>query len=324
MSKIAFDIGSTVTRVSVGDKIIFQQPTCLAIDRSSGETVAIGTQAYSLLGKTAKQLEIQFPVTEGIVADTQSLTTYLTGVLQACRAEVSSTLKARLLGHQAAVAYHACSTTAQQVRLQRVFQQIGLRARFVLCPEAISAHLIKKRPAQSLCMIDIGGTTTVCSVVTNGSHLQSYKIPWGGIRLTEGIQRWLAKEEQFAVGWHEAERLKQALAAVFTEKTLAKYRTHKAVVRGQDLSTHVGKSLVVSREQLSFVVQTQAEEFVLGVTQFLTQLPREMVSALLADGVTFVGGGSLLPGLAEFLQEKLACEVSCAPNPDLTCIRGLA
>lgn len=323
MSKIAFDIGSTVTRVSVGDKIIFQQPTCVALDRGSGETLVIGTKAYSLLGKTAKQLEILFPVSEGIVADTTSLAIYLEEVLKECKAELSNSLKTTLFGHEAVVAYNACSTSAQQARLHTVFQKIGLRAQFVLCPEAVAVSLTKKRSAQSLCLIDIGGSSSICSIVTNGTHLQSHKIPWGGIRVTESIQRFLAKEEQFAVGWHEAERLKRALAAVFIDTTLAKYRSHKSVIRGQDLSTHVGKTLVMTREELSGVTQPQAEEFVLGVTEFLAQLPREMVSALLAEGITFVGGGSQLPGLAAFLQEKLACEVSCAPNPDLACMRGL-
>ncbi|NCN82378.1 MAG: hypothetical protein GW947_00260 [Candidatus Pacebacteria bacterium] len=323
MSKIAFDIGSTVTRVSVGDRILFQQPTCLALERETGAVVAIGTQAYSLLGKTAKQIEILFPVLAGVVADTNNLSAFLSQVLKEIKPDLSKNIQTTLFGHRGLVAYNPCSTVAQKARLQAVFQHLGLRTQFILRPEAIAVHLTKKQPTQSLCLIDIGGSSSICSIITNFTHVQSYEIPWGGIQLTESLQRYLAQKEQFAVGWHEAERLKRALVAVFTEKTLAKYRDHKSVVRGQDLSTHVGKTLVVSREQLAEIVQPQAIDFLNGVTEFLALLPREVVSAVLASGITLVGGGSQLPGLAELLQEKLACEVISVAHPDLACVQGL-
>jgi len=323
MSKIAFDIGSTVTRVAVGGLVLFQQPTCLALERNSGAVMAIGDNAYSLLGKTAKQLTIHFPISAGVVADTAALTKFLGQVIKKIQSELPVNLTSLLLGHQAIVAYNPCSTAAQQSRLRAVFQEIGLRTQFVLSSEAVVARSTKKNHSQSMCLVDIGGSTTICSIVTNGSHVQSHTIPWGGIRLTEGIQRHLLREEQFAVGWHEAERLKRALAAVFHSQTLAKYRDHKNVVRGQDILTHVGKTLVVSREQLAVVVEPQVAEFLAGVTEFFQVLPREMVSSILEGGVLLVGGGAQLPGLAELLQEKLACKVTTAKDPDLVCVRGL-
>ncbi|OGJ15654.1 MAG: hypothetical protein A2632_00520 [Candidatus Pacebacteria bacterium RIFCSPHIGHO2_01_FULL_46_16] len=323
MSKIAFDIGSTVTRVVVGGEVLFQQPTCLALERESGAMMAIGSQAYSLLGKTARQLEIHFPVLAGVVADTTNLSLYLTKVFKQLPTATSMSLASLLLGRQVVVAYSPCSTSTQKARLALVFRQLGMRTQLVLRPEAVVAYLAKKQPIQSSCLVDIGGSATVCSIVTNGIHVQSHCIPWGGIQLTERVQQYLLREEQLAVGWHEAERLKCALAAVFSLQTLAKYRDHKGVVRGQDTLTHVGKTLVITREQLATVVQPQIEELLAGVTEFLALLPREMVTSILESGVTLVGGGSQLSGLADLLQEKLACKVAVSEQPDIVCVRGL-
>ncbi|PIR60085.1 MAG: hypothetical protein COU67_03490 [Candidatus Pacebacteria bacterium CG10_big_fil_rev_8_21_14_0_10_44_54] len=315
MPTIAFDIGSTFTRVAVGSEIIFQQPTCIALEKKSRQVVTTGTAAYALLGKTAKNLDLLFPVSAGVVADTSTLLAYLREVLKLQRRVLPSSFSSLVFGRKVLAACNPCCTVAQKARLNSVLQQAGLRATLVVRPESIAK--------ETSCVIDIGGGTTVCSVVTNGSHVQSHCIPWGGIQLTEYVQRHLLETEQFAVGWHEAERLKRALAAVFTSHTLAKYRAHKSVVRGQDMTKRIGKTLVVTREQLSTVIQPQVFELLDGIIVFFSRLPRELASGIIEEGIVLVGGGSLLSGLAEFLQEKLACRVTVAKNPELVCVKGL-
>ncbi|PIR62915.1 MAG: hypothetical protein COU65_00885 [Candidatus Pacebacteria bacterium CG10_big_fil_rev_8_21_14_0_10_42_12] len=307
------DVGSTTTRVVGSDgSVLFYEPTCLVLDRSSQTVISIGSDAYAVLGKLPSQVRILFPIHNGAVADTKVLAQYLKAMLDRIDSPFSAIEYA--LGRQVRVAISSTASKVQEEQLSIAWKEAGCRATFVKRSESVSF-------SGTRCLVDIGGQTTECSIVTDGSCVASKKFLWGGILLTELLQRHMRSQEQCVLGWHEAERLKKELGMVSVTQSRPKDR-HMAV-RGKDVLQHTGKTAIVQQSSLVPVLTQATEELAAEIIGFFAQLPSEVVTGVLDSGVVLVGGGSQLGGLTDFLTEKLSCPVRVAEKPDLASAIGL-
>ncbi|PIY80661.1 MAG: hypothetical protein COY80_01645 [Candidatus Pacebacteria bacterium CG_4_10_14_0_8_um_filter_42_14] len=307
------DVGSTMTRVVGSDgSVLFYEPTCLVLDRASNTTLSIGLQAYAALGKLPSQVRIIFPIHNGSVADTKVLTQYLRAVLDRINEPLSAVEFA--LGRKVQVAIPGTATRVQQEQFAVAWKDAGCRATFVNRSETVSYEGTR-------CLVDIGGQVTECSIVTDGSYVAAKKFLWGGIFLTELLQRYMRSEEGCVLGWHEAERLKRELGMVASSQLSVKDK--RMAVRGKDVLQHTGKTALVQQSSLIPVLSKAAQELATELVSFFSQLPSEIVTGVLDSGVVLIGGGSQLGGLAEFLTEELSCPVRVAENPGLASAIGL-
>jgi rod shape-determining protein MreB len=321
MSIYYFDIGSTMVRVMHGGVVVWQEPSCIAIHRTSDAVLAVGTKAYRLLGKTTAQIRVIFPVQFGVIADERAYQQLLLAVTKSFSTPLS--LWDKLLGVRGTFA-HLSSVTPQEKRIvKQSLRRVGLR-RLQLLDQTVSAAAFLQlvdSGGKSFCIIDIGGQVSEVAIITGHEVVAVKRLRWGGVQCTELIQEAIMRKHEAAVSWHTAEQVKKELGVVSSN---GKVKQHKLSIRGKSALTQLGKTMVVSSEEISPVCTKFAQEIVKAVQLVFSQAPAEVVTSCLDQGIFIVGGGAALQGLAGYLQDQLSAEV-CVPNePETVVLRGLA
>ncbi len=319
-SRFYFDVGSTTVRVLYDGKVVWQEPSCIAIHQSTEKVVAVGAKAYQLLGKTTDQVKVLFPVQYGVVSDSQAYDQLLKIVVQQCSPQLG--LLDYILGMKGGFAHLSTYTPQERKILQASLSQAGMgrvQLRDQILAAAASLQLLDKG-GRSYCVIDIGGQVSEVAIITGREVVVSKRLKWGGVQCTELLQECIIQKYQSAVSWHTAELVKKELGEVSLNGSV---KNHKLSVRGKNLLTQLGKTVVVSSEDIAPVCTQFASEIVRAVQLVFSQAPAEIVTSCLEQGIFLVGGGSSLKGLSNYLQQQLSAEVFIANDANQAVIKGL-
>ena len=315
-----FDVGSTTARVLHQGEVIWQEPSCIAVHRTRDEVLAVGAKAYQLLGKTTEQVRVLFPVQYGVVSDQHAYEQLLQAISLHFKNQLS--LWEHFMGVAGCYSHLASFTPQEKTIVQKSLANVGL-GRLKLCDQVLAAAAtlqLLDRGGRSYCVIDIGGQVSEVAIITGQEVVAIKRLRWGGVQCTELIQEFIVQKYESAVSWHTAEQIKKEVGEVPSgSKTI----NHKLSVRGKNLLTQMGKTVVVSGEDLLPVCTQFADEIVSAVQLLFGQAPTEIVTSCLEQGIFLVGGGALMKGLPGYLQQKLAAEVSVAHDPDHAIVRGL-
>jgi rod shape-determining protein MreB len=82
MQEIAIDLGTANTIIYYEDKVVVDEPSIVAKDRSTGRIVAIGRLAQQMHGKTHKNIETIRPLKDGVIADFQAAEEMIKGMIK--------------------------------------------------------------------------------------------------------------------------------------------------------------------------------------------------------------------------------------------------
>ena len=67
---VGIDLGTTNVLVNLyGKGIILNEPSVVAIDTRSQEVIAIGHEAYEMMGRTPESIQVIQPLKGGVIAD---------------------------------------------------------------------------------------------------------------------------------------------------------------------------------------------------------------------------------------------------------------
>ena len=163
---------------------------------------------------------------------------------------------------------------------------------------AIGAGLPVHEPAGNM-VVDIGGGTTEVAVISLGGIVASESIRIAGDELDEAIINFVKKEYSLALGERTAEEIKIALGSAYPlEEELY------AEVRGRDLVTGLPKTIVVSTEEIRDAIEEPVSAIVDAVKVTLDKTPPELAADIMSNGIVITGGGALLHGLRERLDDR--------------------
>ena len=317
--RLTIDCGSSNTRVYVGKRLVFDEPTAVAVQLDSKNIVAIGKKAQALVGKTPSGVNIFFPIFEGRIAEPEYLKVYLQAVLQ--RVVPGFSLPTMLFGAKGVFGLPTAATPVEQQLFQEVLQQAGLGAlkQISRIEGGLRSCVPNPTDTQTYCVVAIGGQTTEVGVFSAGELAYEARIGWGGIRFTELIQTVMNQEEQLAIGWHTAEVTKQQLPSLQDKKT----RGTKIAIRGKDILSQVSKTTVVEAGIFSEQFEEYTRELLRFLELFFSELPTELATACLDDGLFITGGASQLADIPTHITEHLQVQVQVCPNPSLAIAQGL-
>src|SRR5699024_12482419 len=67
--EIAIDLGTANTLIIHNDKVVVDEPSIVAFDRTSNKVIAIGRQAMQMVGKTHDNIRTVRPLRDGVITD---------------------------------------------------------------------------------------------------------------------------------------------------------------------------------------------------------------------------------------------------------------
>lgn len=312
---IAIDLGTANTLVYVkGKGIVINEPTIVAINKKTGQLVAVGNDAKTMLGRTPQHIEVVRPLVDGVISDfevTEEMLAYFIGKV---RESSRSIIAPRVL-----VGVPSGITNVEMRAARDATRNAGARDVFLI-EEPVAAAIGAKLPvhkAQGNMMIDIGGGTTDIAVISLNGIVTSRNIKVAGDRLNQDIVSYIRDQFKVLVGDRTAEETKIVLASVEAEG-----ESKELIVRGRDVVTGLPREVIITSADVRDAIASSIHSIVEAVRDVIERTPPEVLSDVMQRGVYLSGGGALIPGVTTLLQEVLKIPVVVVADPLRAVIRG--
>jgi rod shape-determining protein MreB and related proteins len=313
---MAIDMGSASTIISVrGRGIAVDEPSVVAVNKISGEVVAIGREAQAMQGREARDTTVLAPLVDGVVADFERTQAMLTHFVREARSGVSHFSRRAVMSVLSGVTHveqRALLAAAEHAHIGRVYMvEEGLAA-------AIGAGVKLDDPHASA-VVDVGGGTTNIAVVARGTIVYAHAERIGSSDIDLAIVDRLRRHRGLIVGNATAERLKIELGSAIQLD-----EERKMTVKGRDVQTGSPNAIEITASEILTVAQPIVRKIGDEVRQALAELPPEVAADIYDRGIILTGGGALLEGMEEYLGRETGLTVRTADEPRYAIVRGLA
>ncbi len=321
--ELLFDCGSTETRVFFEGKNVFQEPTCVAVHKETNSVVAFGTKAVTLLGKVAHAFTVSFPIQKGEIASPKLFSLYIQAVLKNCMLKTG--LISQLRGYSAKVVIPTQLSPVQLRFYEAAFKEAGFRSvQLVPQSKTLLWQLGDGGSRDSFCVFDFGGQKTELAIFALQEQVAVATLPWGGVQFTEFVQTEVRKKHQTQISWHAAEQVKKEVAHLLTFSGAKRNVVRKTAVRGKDVISQAGKTVVAESSDFTEVLSDRVEDLVDAVQYFFSSVPPDLVAACLEKGIYCTGGVSQMEGLAQLLETTFSTPLHVSSSPTTDSIKGLS
>lgn len=312
---IAIDLGTANTLVYVkGKGIVLNEPTIVAINKKTGQLVAVGQEAKTMQGRTPQHIEVVRPLVDGVISDFEVTEEMLGYLINKVHADMRTFIAPRIL-----VGVPSGITNVEMRAARDAAKNAGAREVFLI-EEPMAAAIGAKLPigkAVGNMIIDIGGGTTDIAVISLSGIVVAKNLRVAGDHLNASIASYVRDQFKIYVGEKTAEEAKIALAAVEQEGN-----ANEMVIRGRDVMTGLPREVIITARDIHDAIANQVEVIVEATRAVLEKTPPEVLADIMQRGIHVSGGGALIPGLASFLEEALQVPVIVVPDPLRAVVRG--
>ncbi len=312
---MAIDLGTANTLVYVkGKGVVFNEPTIVAINKKTGQLVAVGAAAKLMQGRTPQHIEVVRPLVDGVISDFEVTEEMLGFVIGKARDAARTLVAPRVV-----IGVPSGITNVEMRAAQDAARNAGAREVFLI-EEPMAAALGAKLPidkAVGNMIIDIGGGTTDIAVISLSGIVVSRNLKVAGDHLNTAIINYIRDQFKIYVGEKTAEDAKIALAS-----TRAEVGGKDLVARGRDVVTGLPREVVITDADVRDAVSQHVETIVETVRAVLEETPPEIMADIMQRGIHISGGGALIPGLADLLEDSLKVPVIIVVDPLRAVIRG--
>lgn len=303
---IAIDLGTANTLVYQRQKgILFAEPTVLALNKETGAVLAMGEEAWQMIGRTPGYIVAVRPLRSGAISDFDITEKLIRLILQ--RAGVSRFSRPRVL-----ISVASALTEIERRAVEEATLSAGARSCHLIeepIAAAIGAGLPIHEPLGNL-VVDVGGGTSEVAMISMGGIVTNSAVRVGGFDLDAAIQNYVRREYTVAIGERTSERIKMTIGSAFP---LA--REEKAELRGRDLATGLPKNVLITSEEIREAINEQVRSIVDAVVDCLGKSPPDLVQDTLSNGIALTGGGAMLKGLDMLLSQETEVPVNVTEQP---------
>jgi len=308
---IGIDLGTANTLLSVSGKgIVLREPTVVAINRQTGELIATGYEAKSMLGRTPDNIYAIRPLKDGVIADFSATQLLLKDMVKrvCARQKIS---RPRIL-----VCVPTGVTEVEERAVEEAVLEAGGKKAYIMeepMAAAIGAGL-SVSDASGCMIVDIGGGTSEIAVISLGGIVTSKSIRTAGDELDESIIMYMKKEYNLMIGERTAEEIKIGIGSAYPSSVQETMQ-----VRGRDLVTGLPKTVEVKSDEIELAMKEPIKEIVEGIKMTLERTPPELSADIMEKGIMLAGGGAQIKGLDMLISQETGMPVYIAEN-SLDCV----
>lgn len=292
---IGIDLGTANTIITVGGKgIVIDEPSVVAYDKKKKQVLAVGEEAYRMLGRTPEYIVAVKPLRDGVISDNEMAEAMISEFIH--KVSGSMMLKPRII-----ICVPSSVTDVECRAVVEAALSAGAR-KVYLIEEPIAALLgagVDISKPNGTMVVDIGGGTADVAVVSFNGIVESNSIKIAGNKLDAAIARFISQKYKLYIGEKTAEQAKIELANVF-DPTGEK----KMTVKGR----HLIKGLPVSQEitdlDVAQSIKELIDELIDGIKKVFEKTPPELVGDIKQNGIVLTGGGAMLGGLDKLISRE--------------------
>lgn len=304
---IGIDLGTANVLVHVkGKGIVLNEPAVVALDTKTNEVLAVGEEAYLMVGRTPGNITAIRPLQGGVIADfdiTEAMLTHFIDKLN---------VKGFLTKPNILICCPTNITAIEQKAIIEVAEKSG--GKNVYLEEepkvaAIGAGMDIFQPSGNM-VIDIGGGTSDIAVLSMGGIVTSRSIKVAGDTLDEDIKEYVKKKHGLLIGERTAEQIKKEIGVMFNHG-----RDEEMDVRGRDMVSGLPRTITITSLEVMEATKESMQAVVEQAKAVLEQTPPELSADIIDRGVILTGGGAMLDGIDLLFAEELKVPVFVAEEP---------
>ena len=304
--KLAIDFGSSYTNIyMLGGGLVLSEPTVAGVAQDGKQEVkVVGDEAKKLIGKTAKNTKIVFPVFEGEIVNEKVATGLLSEFLR--KIEVKNSV----LGCEAVFSVPCGATLSMLDKYKKLARSCGISKVYFVEAPLLSAlgQRIPLNDSSPCFIIDMAGGVTNVAAVSLDGVIAGISANFGANKICTDIIDYLAEKHGIQVGLLTAERLKNDIGSLDCLDVLA------TVVNGRDVKTGAPKSINIVAKDILEPIQKYFDKVAELALAVLKKLPPE-VSAEIRHAGVYVGGlGSTVHGLGTYFENIFDIKINVAEN----------
>lgn len=316
--EIAIDLGTANTLIIYNDKVVVDEPSIVAVDRTTSKTVAIGRQAQQMHGKTHENIKTVRPLKDGVIADFHSAEDMIKGMIKMINKKHSwFTPSLRMV-----ICIPSGITEVEKRAVKDSAEHAGAKEVYLIhepMAAAIGIGIDVEEPMGNM-IIDIGGGTSEIAVIALGGIVCDKNIRVAGDEFTQDIEEYMRRQHNILIGERTAEQIKIEVGSALSD--LGDEAPEDYAVRGRDLMTGIPKEIHVTYTEIAHALDKSISKIEEAILSALENTPPELSADIYRTGIYLAGGGALLRGLDKRISLKTKLPVHVAEDPLRAVARG--
>ena len=308
---IGIDLGTANVLIYIkGRGIVLNEPSVVVIETDTKKVIAVGKEANEMLGRTPGKVKAIKPMKDGVIADFELTEIMLNEFIRKAKARKVIT-RPRIL-----ICCPTNITPVERNAIKEAAERTGARKVYIEEEPkvaAIGAGMDISKPTANM-VLDIGGGTTDIAVLSLNGIVSSASIKVAGNAIDSDIIKYIREKYKLLIGEKTAEDIKINFANVHKPK-----KSEKMEIKGRDLITGLPKAIEITQDETKEATKESVDKIVKACKSVLEQTPPELSADIVEKGVILTGGGAMLTGLVELLEDELTIPVLIAETP-LTCV----
>lgn len=314
--ELAIDLGTANTLIIQDGNIVVDEPSIVAMNRDTGETIAVGTLAMQMHEKTHSNIRTIRPLKDGVIADFQAAESMIKGMI-----DMMGTRR-KFFSHLKTVICIPSGIT--EVEKRAVFDSadhVDSKETYLIyepMAAALGIGLDVQEPVGNM-VIDIGGGTTEIAVIALSGIVCDQSIRIAGDEFTADIMHYIKRAHNILIGERTAEQIKINVGAAITD---LENPPEDYPVNGRDMMTGIPKQIYISCYEIAGALDKSISKIEEAIHKTLEATPPELAADIYRRGLYLTGGGALLRGLADRISAKTSLNVQIAEDPLKAVVRG--
>ena len=307
MKDIGIDLGTSNILIYEKDEgIILNEPSVIAIDNETKEVLAVGEEANKMLGRTPNRVRAIRPLKDGVIADFEYTNKMLETFIKKIKKR-SSLKKSKVL--------ICCPTNITQVEKNAIYElteNIGAKKVYIEEEAKVAAlgiGLNIEEPSGFM-IVDIGGGTTDIAVLSLSSLVESTSIKVAGHTFDKAIIDYIKQKHDLLIGEKTAEEIKIKLASLIridNDNTME--------IKGRSITNGMPKTIKIYQEEIKEALTSQVNIIIEEIKKVLENTQPELSSDIVEKGIIITGGGALIDGIAQYIEEEVKIPIFIAEEP---------
>ncbi len=307
-SDIGIDLGTASVLVYVkGKGVVLREPSVVAYDKDTDEIKAIGEEARQMLGRTPGNIIAVRPLRQGVISDyriTEKMLKYF----------ITKAVGKSFFGRRPriSVCVPSGATEVEKRAVEDATYNAGARDVYVIeepVAAAIGAGIDISRPCGNM-IVDIGGGTSDIAVISLNGVVVSASIKVAGDDFDDAIVRFLRKRHNMLIGERTAEEIKIKIGTCYKRP-----ENITMDIRGRNLVTGLPKTVAISSDETEEALREPTSQIVDAIHSVLEKTPPELAADIADRGIVLTGGGALLHGLEDLIEENTGITTMTAEEP---------
>lgn len=310
---IALDLGTANARLRVNDnENAIDQPSVIAYNKDDNVILAVGDEAYEMLGRTSAKINVVFPLEGGVIAES-GLVEELVNIFMA---EVCTS---RVVMPRVVACIPGEITEVEKRAIVGAISSFGVR-RVLLIEAAKAAAFGSGRDIMSphgAMIVDMGAGTVDIAVMSLGGMSVSKTIKTAGNAMDEEIIKFVRRKHGLIIGKAMAQACKEAIACAAEPDENKTFR-----LKGRDSLRGLPRAMEVNAAEMKEAISDITTIIINAIVDVLEDTPPELLGDIQMDGIMLTGGLAQLDGMKERLEKDTGITVHIAPNPSDCVVAG--